>query len=169
MKISVTDEAFVRHFGELGRSWGISRTAGQICALLYLSGQLLTADDITDSLAISRSNTSMGLKELQSWRLVWLQRRPGDRREYFSTPKDIWEIMRIVAEERRRREIEPTLWMLRELLAEQPVSLHDAMAQPRLREMLELFELLNHWLEGLGHEKSKKEVAFLKKSSAKNF
>ncbi len=129
----------------MGSRWGINRTIGQIYALLYVSGRPLCADEIAEALGFSRSNVSMGIKELQSWRLVRLQHLPGDRREYFSTPEDIWQIVRILAEERRRREIDPTLSVLRDLLMEKPGNEEDRRAQARLREMHELIELLTRW------------------------
>jgi DNA-binding transcriptional regulator GbsR (MarR family) len=109
---------FVAHFGEMGSKWGINRTVGQIYALIFISERALNADEIAELLAFSRSNVSMGLKELQAWRLVRLRHQPGDRREYFEAPSDVWEIFRVLAEERRRREIEPTLSMLRGALLE---------------------------------------------------
>ena len=111
-------QRFISHFGEMGSRWGINRTVGQIYALLYVLGQPLNADQIAEYLTFSRSNVSMGLKELQSWRLVKLLHHPGDRREYFEPPKDIWDIFKTLLEERRRREIEPTLSMLRDALLE---------------------------------------------------
>ncbi|MBP8151392.1 MAG: MarR family transcriptional regulator, partial [Xylophilus sp.] len=95
---------FVSHFGEMGSRWGINRTVGQIYALIFISPHALNADDIAEALEFSRSNVSMGLKKLQSWRLVKLRHQPGDRREYFEAPADVWEIFRVLAEERRRRE-----------------------------------------------------------------
>ena len=106
--------SFVSHFGEMGSRWGINRTVGQIYALLYISRQPLNADEIGEALAFSRSNVSMGLKELQSWNLVRLIHRPNDRREYFQAPEDVWAIFRTLANERRKREVDPTLSMLRE-------------------------------------------------------
>jgi DNA-binding transcriptional regulator GbsR (MarR family) len=147
MELSAFSEAFVRHFGEMGSRWGINRTVGQIYALLYVADRPLPADEIAEALGVSRSNVSMGLKELQSWRLVRLQHLAGDRREHFSTPDDIWQIVRILAEERRRREIDPTLSMLRDLLMENPGSESDRHAQGRLREMHDLIELLTRWSE----------------------
>jgi DNA-binding transcriptional regulator GbsR (MarR family) len=145
MQISPLIEAFVLHFGEMGSRWGINRTVGQIYALLYASDRPLPADEIADALSFSRSNVSLGLKELQSWRLVRLQHLPGDRREHFSTLSDIWQIVRILAEERRRREIDPTLSVLRELILETPATDSDRKAQGRLREMHDLIELLMRW------------------------
>lgn len=135
------------HFGEMGSRWGISRTVGQIYALLFVSERPLPADEIAEVLNFSRSNVSMGLKELQSWNLVRLQHLPGDRREHFSTLGDVWQIVRTLAEERRRREIDPTLSVLRDLIMETPTNAADRHAQSRLREMHELIELLLRWAD----------------------
>jgi DNA-binding transcriptional regulator GbsR (MarR family) len=131
----------------MGSRWGINRTVGQIYALLYISGRPLPADEIAEILSFSRSNVSMGLKELQSWRLVKLQHLPGDRREHFSTPGDVWQIVRILAEERRRREIDPTLSVLRDLLMLPPGNEEERAIQDRLQEMHDLIELLTRWSE----------------------
>jgi len=138
---------FIAHFGEMGSKWGINRTVGQIYALLYISTQALNADDIAETLAVSRSNVSMGLKELQAWRLVRLRHQPGDRREYFEAPDDVWEIFRVLAEERRRREIEPTLSMLRAALLETPQGDAERHAQQRMREMHDLIDRLMSWFD----------------------
>lgn len=138
---------FVAHFGEMGSRWGINRTVGQIYALIFLSPHALNADDIAEALEFSRSNVSMGLKELQSWRLVKLLHRPGDRREYFEAPDDVWEIFRVLAEERRRREIEPTLTMLRNALLEEAGSDAERHALQRMREMHELIDRLVTWFD----------------------
>jgi DNA-binding transcriptional regulator GbsR (MarR family) len=131
----------------MGSRWGINRTVGQICALLYISPRPLPADEIAEVLRFSRSNVSMGLKELQSWRLVRLQHLSGDRREHFSTPDDVWQIVRTLAEERRRREIDPTLSVLRDLVMEKPANDSDRHAQSRMREMHDLIELITRWSE----------------------
>ena len=138
---------FVSHFGEMGSRWGINRTVGQIYALIFISQRALNADDIAQALEISRSNVSMGLKELQSWRLVRLKHLPGDRREYFDAPADVWEIFRVLAEERRRREIEPTQSMLRMALLETPSSDGERHAQQRMRQMHELIDRLMTWFD----------------------
>ncbi len=138
---------FVAHFGEMGSRWGINRTVGQIYALIFISQRALNADEIAESLEFSRSNVSMGLKELQSWRLVRLRHLPGDRREYFEAPTDVWEIFRVLAEERRRREIEPTLSMLRMALLEEPTSEAERHAQARMRQMHELIDRLMTWFD----------------------
>jgi DNA-binding transcriptional regulator GbsR (MarR family) len=146
MNLAPLTQRFVLHFGEMGSRWGINRTVGQIYALLYVSPRALNADDIGEALAFSRSNVSMGLKELQSWNLVRLQHLPGDRREYFQAPEDVWMIFRTLAEERRKREIDPTLSMLREALMEQPSTEDDIHAQARMKQMHDLVELMTGWL-----------------------
>ncbi|MES2100140.1 MAG: GbsR/MarR family transcriptional regulator [Pseudomonadota bacterium] len=141
--------SFVAHFGEMGSRWGINRTVGQIYALIFVAPEPLNADDIAERLEFSRSNVSMGLKELQSWRLVNLRHRSGDRREYFDAPSDAWEIFRTLAEERRRREIEPTLSMLRNALLEEPSTPEDRIALERMRGMHDLIELTTTWFDDM--------------------
>ena len=145
MNLHPLSQSFVLHFGEMGSRWGINRTVGQIYAVLYISREALTADDIVERLGVSRSNVSMGLKELQSWRLARLEHRPGDRREFFSAPEDVWQIFRTLAEERQRREVDPTLSMLRDALLETAGSPEDVYAQERMRRMHELIEQITDW------------------------
>jgi DNA-binding transcriptional regulator GbsR (MarR family) len=145
MELSPLARRFVMHFGEMGSRWGINRTVGQIYALLYVSPRPLNADEMAEALSFSRSNVSMGLKELESWRLVRLEHQPGDRREYYRAPDDVWAIFRTLAEERRKREVDPTLSMLRDALLEAPQGADDAHAQRRMREMHDLIELVTGW------------------------
>ena len=166
MNLAPLTQRFVLHFGEMGSRWGINRTVGQIYALLYVSPRALNADDIGEALAFSRSNVSMGLKELQSWNLVRLQHLPGDRREYFQAPEDVWAIFRTLAEERRKREIDPTLSMLREALMEGGVSGDDIHAQARMRQMHDLIELMTGWLQDV-QKMDSETLASLMKMGAK--
>jgi DNA-binding transcriptional regulator GbsR (MarR family) len=145
MKLTPLQQEFVLHFGEMGSRWGINRTVGQIYALLFLSREPLNAETITDALGVSRSNTSMGLKELQSWSLVRLKHFPGDRRDYFTTPEDLWEIVRILVAERKKREIDPTLTKLRELEMSGPAG--DDYAEARIAELRELIEMMTGFYE----------------------
>lgn len=145
MQLSPLVQRFVLHFGEMGSRWGINRTVGQIYALLFTAPRPLNADEIAEALGFSRSNVSIGLKELESWNLVRLSHQPGDRREYFSAPDDVWAIFRTLAEERRRREIDPTLSILRELQLENPGNAEDRHAQARMKEMYALILLVTTW------------------------
>ena len=142
-------QAFILHFGEMGSRWGINRTVGQIYALLYIAEEPLNAEQITDRLGLSRSNVSMGLKELQSWRLVQSQHLPGDRKDYFSTPEDILDIALTLLEEKRKRELDPTLTLLRQTLMEAPNTSEQAHARKRLQEMCELMEQVSDWSDDL--------------------
>jgi DNA-binding transcriptional regulator GbsR (MarR family) len=147
MNLPPLTQRFVMHFGEMGSRWGINRTVGQIYALLYVSAKPLNADDVGEALGFSRSNVSMGLKELQSWNLVRLLHQPNDRREYFQAPEDVWAIFRTLAAERRKREIDPTLSMLRDALMEQPGVAEDVHAQARMKQMHEFIERMTDWLD----------------------
>lgn len=147
MQLPALVQSFVLHFGEMGSRWGINRTVGQIYALLYVSDKPLCADDIVTGLGVSRSNVSMGLRELQAWNLVLLKHLPDDRRDFFTTPDDVWAILRTLAEERKKREIDPTLTVLRELLMKEPGNDEERHAQTRLREMHGLIEQLTGWYD----------------------
>ena len=166
MTVTPLVQTFVSHFGEMGSRWGINRTVGQIYALLFVTEQQLNADEIGEKLGISRSNVSIGLKELQSWGLVRIHRIPGDRREYFASLGDVWEIFRVVAAERRRREVAPTLSVLRESLLVHPERPEDVFAQQRMREMHDLVDLANNWFDDL-QRLSPESLAQLMKMGAK--
>ena len=145
--LSSLQEEFILHFGEMGSRWGINRTVGQVYALLFISSKPLNAEDITTMLSISRSNTSMALKELQSWRLVELKHFAGDRRDYFTTPGDLLEIVRTLIAERKKREIDPTLTKLREL--EMQASTGDDYGEARISELRELIEMMTGFYDDM--------------------
>jgi DNA-binding transcriptional regulator GbsR (MarR family) len=113
MELSDSARQFILHWGEMGTRWGVNRTVAQVHALLYLSPESLTAEDIAESLSVARSNVSTSLKELQNWNLVQIDSRIGDRRDYFQTSSDVWTLFLTVIEQRVEREILPTLTMLR--------------------------------------------------------
>ncbi|MBU8538412.1 GbsR/MarR family transcriptional regulator [Falsiroseomonas tokyonensis] len=147
MKLPPLVQAFVLHFGEMGSRWGINRTVGQIYALLYVSPDPLNAEQIVEALGVSRSNVSMGLKELQAWNLAIPKHIPDDRRDHFTTPDDVWQILRTLAEERKKREVDPTLSVLRELLMQTPGNAEERHAQQRMAEMHGLIEQLTTWYD----------------------
>lgn len=136
----------VHHWGEMGARWGISRMVAQIHALLYFSARPLTADDLVEALEVARSHVSTSLKELRGWGVVRGLHVRGDRREHFETIRDVWAMFEILLDERKRRELDPTLKALRETAA-----LLDAEggADPetrrRLAEMLAFFEQMDGW------------------------
>ncbi|MDB2407766.1 GbsR/MarR family transcriptional regulator [Jannaschia sp.] len=159
MTLTSLQQDFILHFGEMGSRWGINRTVGQIYALLFLSEQPLNAETITTALRISRSNTSMGLKELQSWNLVRLRHTPGDRRDYFTTPDDLWEIVRTLVAERRKREIDPTLTQLREL--EMRGETGDPYAEARIAELREMIEMMTQFHDEMNRMETERLVQLM--------
>ncbi len=161
MNLPPLHQEFVLHFGEMGSRWGINRTVGQIYALLFLSEEPLNAEQIVERLGFSRSNVSMGLKELQAWNLVRLRHLPDDRRDYFTTPDDLWEIVRTLVHERKKREIDPTLSKLRELQFHQIDDGQDAYAQNRISELSRLIELLVGWYEDMNGLKTDRLISLL--------
>jgi DNA-binding transcriptional regulator GbsR (MarR family) len=113
MILTDSTKQFILHWGEMGTRWGVNRTVAQVHALLYLSPESLTAEDIAETLSVARSNVSTSLKELQNWNLVQVDSRIGDRRDFFHTSSDVWSLFLTVVEQRVEREILPTLTMLR--------------------------------------------------------
>jgi DNA-binding transcriptional regulator GbsR (MarR family) len=116
--LSPVAQKFILHWGEMGTRWGINRTVAQVHALLYLSPKPLHAEDIATTLSVARSNVSTSLRELQGWGIVRVVHVLGDRRDHFESIKDVWEMFRIIVEERKRREIDPTLRLLQECVNE---------------------------------------------------
>jgi DNA-binding transcriptional regulator GbsR (MarR family) len=146
--IELTDvqQRFLLHWGEMGTRWGINRTVAQVHALLFLSERPLQAEEITETLAVARSNVSGSLRELQGWGIVKLVHVMNDRRDHFEAMKDPWEMFRIVLDERKKREIDPTLAMLREALAEMKAKgSKDTVTQERLESMKDFFEVTTNW------------------------
>jgi DNA-binding transcriptional regulator GbsR (MarR family) len=144
--LTTTQQKFILHWGEMGTRWGINRTVAQIHALLFISPKPLHAEDIADALSVARSNVSTSLKELQGWGIVKLVHVMGDKRDHFESMKDVWEMFRLVLDERKRREIDPTLAMLRECLAEADQE-KDAFSKQRLTELRDFFETTTAWYE----------------------
>jgi DNA-binding transcriptional regulator GbsR (MarR family) len=151
VRLSPLVQAFVLHFGEMGSRWGINRTVGQIYAMLFLAAAPRHAEEICEALSLSRGSVSMGLKELASWNLIRLRHVPGDRRDYYETPRDVWAIFRTLVEERKKREIDPTLTTLRSLMIEPAHDPADRFAQARMAEMHEQIELLTDWYGEMRH------------------
>lgn len=118
MTLSNSMQEFILHWGEMGTRWGVNRTVAQVHALLYLSPEPLTAEEISDALSVARSNVSTSLKELQNWNLIQIDSRIGDRRDHFRTTSDVWALFLTVVEQRVEREILPTMTMLQRLVGE---------------------------------------------------
>jgi DNA-binding transcriptional regulator GbsR (MarR family) len=148
MKLTPVMQRYIVHWGEMGTRWGVNRSVAQIHALLFLSPEALHADEISDTLGIARSNVSVGLKELATWKLVHVSHVLGDRRDYFRAEQDTWEMIRTVVEGRKRRELDPTIAALREcqaLLARDSET--PEAVRRRIVGQLEFLESLSHWYE----------------------
>ena len=145
MDLSPTLSRFVLHWGEMGARWGVNRSVAQIHALLYIQGRPMHAEEIADTLGVARSNVSTSLRELQGWNLVRLVHLAGDRRDHFETSTQVWELVRTIVKERQKREIAPTIEVLRALLADAAISREPASAKLRMQETLELLETLTVW------------------------
>jgi DNA-binding transcriptional regulator GbsR (MarR family) len=147
MELSETGRRFVVHWGEMGSAWGVNRTVAQIHALLFLHGKPLNAEEISDTLAAARSNVSTSLKELQNWKLIRITHVLGDRRDYFETSHDVWELFRTIVRERKEREFDPTSRLLAELVAQPSFQQEPPDVQDRLRETQRFMEALGAWSE----------------------
>ena len=148
MHLSPAVEKYVLHWGEMGTRWGTNRTVAQIQALLYLSPEPLTAEQICELLSVARSNVSTSIRELQSYGLVRMTHVLGDRRDYFESIHDVWELFRVIIEQRKQRELNPTLSMLRRCADEvDGENDTDAATKARIHNMLEFVETISGWYE----------------------
>jgi DNA-binding transcriptional regulator GbsR (MarR family) len=146
--LTIIQERFVLSWGEMGAKWGINRTVAQIHALLFLSPRPLHAEEIAATLGVARSNVSTSLRELQGWGIVKVAHMLGDRRDHFESMKDVWEMFRIIVDERKKREADPVVAMLRDTAAEaKKPGAADAYTRERLADMLQFFELMTTWCE----------------------
>lgn len=115
MKLKEAKREFIQTWTRLGGEWGINRTMAGVHALLLVSDKPLATDEVMEELSISRGNANINLRELLNWNLIYRELVPGDRKEYFRAEKDVWEIAKRIARERKRREIEPVLHDLAKL------------------------------------------------------
>ena len=144
MKLTPAKEKLVLHWGEMGTKWGINRTVAQIHALLHVAAKPLDAEEIAETLGVARSNVSTSLKELQAWGIVKVVHVMADRRDHFESVKDVWTLFQIIMDERKKREIDPTLAVLRECVAASKGE-EDELAHRRLAEMAEFVESMSAW------------------------
>jgi DNA-binding transcriptional regulator GbsR (MarR family) len=144
--LSPVEQKFILHWGEMGTRWGINRTVAQIHALLFLSPRPVNAEEIASTLSVARSNVSTSLRELQGWGIVKRVHVLGDQRDHFESMKDVWEMFRVVLDERKKREIDPTLAILRECITEAEKDKRtDKYTHSRLTELAEFFETTTAW------------------------
>jgi DNA-binding transcriptional regulator GbsR (MarR family) len=140
---------FVLHWGEMGTRWGVNRTVAQIQALLYFHGRPFHADEIVELLEVARSNVSTSLRDLQSWNLVRVVHRLEDRRDFYETSRDPWDLMRVIVRERKAREFEPTITALRDCVGDPAFAREEPAVQARVRETLHLLEAISAWTDDM--------------------
>ena len=146
MTLTKSAREFILHWGEMGTRWGVNRTVAQVHALLYLSAEPLTAEDIAEALSVARSNVSTSLRELQNWELVQAAHQMGDRRDFFSTSHDAWQLFLTVLKQRVEREIEPTIAALGRLAAEAPAEKQPEVTA-RIAGMHAFLQEMHGWYE----------------------
>ncbi|MEO6035852.1 MAG: HTH domain-containing protein [Verrucomicrobiota bacterium] len=161
-KLTPVQEKFILHWGAMGTQWGINRTVAQIHALLYISPKPLNAEQIADTLAVARSNVSTSLWELQSWGIIKTVPVMGERRDHYESIKDVWELFRVVLDERKRREIDPTLAMLRAGVVEAKENQADKYTHEKLSELLGFFETMSSWYEQIRKLPTTAVIKFVK-------
>lgn len=161
--LTPVQQKFILHWGEMGTRWGINRTVAQIYALLYVMPRPLNAEEITELLSVARSNVSNSIRELQSWGIVKVVHVLGDRRDHFESMKDVWETFRVIMDERKRREMDPTLALLEECLNDADKT-HDkdTHTRQRLQDMKDFFATTTTWYDQMRKWPTKAIVRFAK-------
>ena len=145
MELSPATQNFILHWGEMGAKWGVNRSVAQIHALLHVMPNPMTAEDISETLNLARSNVSNGLRELQAWKLVKVSRQLGDRRDHFTSLRDMFDLVTVVIEGRREREYAPTLAALKAVAEEAETDGTPKKVRGRIRETLETMQLFDDW------------------------
>ena len=148
MELDPISQKFVLHWGEMGSRWGVNRTVAQIHGLLFLAERPLNAEEIAETLGVARSNVSTSLKELQSWGLVSITHLLGDRRDHYAAVQDIFEVFRLIVEGRKRREIDPTVTVLRDCVLQADEATPKGVLR-KIEEVLRFTEALNDWYEDM--------------------
>jgi len=163
LSLGPVEQKFILHWGEMGTRWGINRTVAQVHALLFLSKKPLNEEEIAEALAVARSNVSNSLKELQGWGIVRRVHVLGDSRDHFESLKDVWEMFRVVLDERKKREIDPTMRVLRECITEAEKDKGTSeYTREKLRELADFFETTTAWYEQVRQWPTGALVKFLK-------
>ena len=161
--LSPVATTFILHWGEMATRWGINRTVAQIHALLFLSPRPLNAEEIAEALSVARSNVSTSLRELQGWGIIRVVHVLGDRRDHFESLKDVWELFRQVLDERKRREVDPTLSILRDCMIEaEKAGAGEKYARERLGDLLDFFETTSSWYEQIRRMPTGAMIKFVK-------
>ena len=164
--ITPVQRKLILHFGEMGARWGINRTVAQVHALLYVTEDPLPADAIARVLQVARSNVSTSIRELLAWGIVHQVSVLGERRDHFTTTADVWEMFQTILDERKKRELDPTLELLEKLVAEADASdAESPHTRRRLRELHGLLGSLCRWYSQVRHLPQGAIIRFVKMGS----
>lgn len=145
MELTEPAQKFILHWSEMGPAWSVNRSVAQIHALLFYHGKAMSAEEISQTLSMARSNVSTSLKQLLGWNVVKVSRVLGDRRDYFEATTDLWELFKVVLNERVKRELEPTQKMLRNLEKDAAFLKESKQTQQRVHEALQMMEIFSSW------------------------
>lgn len=162
MNLTPSMQDFILHWGEMGAKWGVNRSVAQIHALLHLSPEPMTAEDICDTLSLARSNVSTALKELQGWKLVKTSRQLGDRRDHFHSVRDMFDLVNTVVEGRREREYAPTLEALRSVAAAAETDGTPEHIRARYAETLDTMQQFDDWYSEIAKLPRSTQMTLLK-------
>jgi DNA-binding transcriptional regulator GbsR (MarR family) len=145
MHLTPAMQNFILHWGDMGAKWGVNRSVAQVHALLHISPDPLTAEDIAETLGLARSNVSTALKELLGWKLVKSTRALGDRRDQFTSIQDMFDLASVVIEGRREREYAPTIAALRDVAAEAEGDATPDHVKKRMQDTLATMQMFDDW------------------------
>lgn len=162
MNLTPAMQNFILHWGEMGAKWGVNRSVAQVHALLHISPDPMTAEEICETLNLARSNVSNGLKELQGWKLVQAKRELGDRRDHFTSIRDMFDLTTVVIEGRREREFVPTLAALQEVAREAESDGTGPKTRTRIAETLETMEMFDDWYRDVSRLPRSIQLAVIK-------
>lgn len=162
MNLTPAIRAFILHWGEMGTKWGVNRSVAQIHALLHIAPEPMTAEEISETLELARSNVSTALKELQGWKLVKASREIGDRRDRFTSVRDMFDLVTTVVEGRREREFAPTLAALRDVAGEAEADGTPAEVRQRIAGTLETMQMFDDWYRDVSRLPRSVQMAVLK-------
>lgn len=162
MQLTPSMRDFILHWGEMGTKWGVNRSVAQIHALLHLSPEPLDAEDIAETLGLARSNVSTALKELQGWNLVKASRELGERRDRFTSVRDMFDLVSVVVEGRRDREFVPTLTALRDVATAAAGDATPEAVRARMAGTLETMQMFDDWYRDISRLPRGVQLAVLK-------
>jgi DNA-binding transcriptional regulator GbsR (MarR family) len=162
MHLTPAMQNFILHWGDMGAKWGVNRSVASIHALLHIAPEPMTAEEISETLNLARSNVSTALKELQGWKIVKSQRQLGDRRDHFTSVRDMFDLVTVVVEGRREREFAPTMEALRAVQDEAQTDGTPDTVKTRIDDTLNVMQMFDTWYQDVAGMNRSVHMALLK-------